>query len=86
MVAVAAHIKNGFFIQNGGYEHALLLAVAGATLAFTGPGRLSLDHAFGIQWSGGSWGLTAVAIGLVGGALPLVARKAAPASAAQRAA
>jgi putative oxidoreductase len=86
VAAVIAHLKNGFFVQNGGYEHTLLLAVAGATLAFTGPGTLSLDHAFGIHWSGGSWGLIAVAIGLVGGALPLLGRKAAPASATQRAA
>jgi len=44
--ASAVHMPNGFFAQEGGYEHAASLGLASAGLAITGPGRLSLDHAF----------------------------------------
>jgi putative oxidoreductase len=45
--ASAVHAPNGFFNQNGGYEHAASLGLAAAGLAVAGPGRLSLDHALG---------------------------------------
>ncbi|AYN43867.1 DoxX family protein [Streptomyces dangxiongensis] len=45
--AAAVHLPNGFFAQEGGYEHAVSLGLVGAGLAVTGPGRLSLDHALG---------------------------------------
>ncbi|GGW39624.1 RpiR family transcriptional regulator [Streptomyces lucensis JCM 4490] len=45
--ASAVHMPNGFFAQEGGYEHAASLGLAAAGLAITGPGRLSLDHAMG---------------------------------------
>lgn len=45
--AAAVHAPNGFFQQEGGYEHAASLGLTAACLAVTGPGRLSLDHAFG---------------------------------------
>lgn len=45
--ASAVHVPNGFFAQSGGYEYAASLALTGASLAITGPGRLSLDHALG---------------------------------------
>ncbi|MBY8846108.1 DoxX family membrane protein [Streptomyces sp. SP2-10] len=45
--ASAVHAPNGFFAQEGGYEHAAILGLAAAGLAVTGPGRLSLDHALG---------------------------------------
>ncbi|MFE5815104.1 DoxX family protein [Streptomyces sp. NPDC056479] len=45
--AAAVHAPNGFFNQEGGYEHAATLGLAAAGLAITGPGRLSLDHALG---------------------------------------
>ncbi|MFE3634341.1 DoxX family protein [Streptomyces cellostaticus] len=44
--ASAVHTPNGFFAQEGGYEHAASLGLTAAGLAVTGPGRLSLDHAF----------------------------------------
>jgi hypothetical protein len=55
-------------------------------LAFTGPGALSVDHALGFSWSGEAWGLAALAAGLIGGAVPLLARKTAQPSTAQDAA
>ncbi|MEU0964994.1 DoxX family membrane protein [Streptomyces sp. NPDC005917] len=45
--ATALHMPNGFFAAEGGYEHAATLGLAAAGLAVAGPGRLSLDHAFG---------------------------------------
>ena len=44
-VAVATvHGPKGFFVQNGGYEYNLILAIAALALAGTGPGAYSLDH------------------------------------------
>ncbi len=86
VAAVSVHLKNGFFAPSGGYEYTLVLGAAALALAFTGPGVLSLDHALGIAWSGGISGLAALATGLIGGAVPLLARKTAPASTAQNAA
>jgi putative oxidoreductase len=43
VAAISVHIKKGFFVTGGGYEYTLVLGVAALTLAFTGPGALSLD-------------------------------------------
>jgi putative oxidoreductase len=75
VAAVGVHLKGGFFAQNSGYEYTLVLGAAALALAFTGPGAISLDHALGIAWSGPKWGLGALAAGLVGGAVPLIARR-----------
>ncbi|GGX66845.1 DoxX family protein [Streptomyces fructofermentans] len=45
--ASAVHAPNGFFNQDGGYEHAAQLGLTAAGLAVTGPGRISLDHFLG---------------------------------------
>jgi putative oxidoreductase len=48
-VAVAkVHGPKGFFVQNGGYEYNLVLAIAALALAATGPGAYSLDHLLGL--------------------------------------
>ena len=86
VAAVSVHIKKGFFATNGGYEYTLVLGGAALALAFTGPGSLSIDQALGISWSGETWGLFALAAGLIGGAVPLIARKTAETSTAQTAA
>jgi putative oxidoreductase len=86
VAAVTAHIKKGFFAHNGGYEYTLVLGAAAVGLAFTGPGALSLDQALGISLSGGTWGLAALIASLIGGGVPLLARKTVPASSAQDAA
>ncbi len=86
VAAVSVHVKSGFFAHNGGYEYTLVLGGAALALAFTGPGAFSLDQALGISWSGEIGGLVALAAGLIGGAVPLVARRTAPASPAQNAA
>jgi putative oxidoreductase len=78
VAAGSAHAKKGFFVTNGGYEYTLVLGVAGLTVAFTGPGALSLDALFGFSVSGGFWGAASFAVGLVGGAIKLVQRRSAP--------
>jgi putative oxidoreductase len=86
VAAVSAHAPKGFFAHNGGYEYTLVLGAAALALAFTGPGSISVDSALGISWSGDTWGFAALAAGVIGGAVPLVARKtAAPSSAAKAA-
>jgi len=86
VAAVSVHLKKGFFATNGGYEYTLVLGGAALALAFTGPGAFSLDQALGISWSGDAWGLASLAAGLIGGALPLLARKTERTSAAHGAA
>lgn len=46
-VAGSVHASNGFFGQNGGYELPATVGLIATTLALTGPGSLSLDHALG---------------------------------------
>lgn len=50
------HWKKGFFNSAGGYEYNLLILATAVAVTATGPGRLSLDDAFG--WAGrlsGPW-------------------------------
>jgi|SRR5437870_545619 len=80
---VSAHWSKGFFATKGGYEYALALAAAGVALAFTGPGRFSLDRALGWTLAGNEWGLGATALGIVTAAGVLLARRRAPAESAE---
>jgi putative oxidoreductase len=66
IVAIAtAHWSKGFWNGNGGFEFNLLIIAAAAALAATGPGRFSLDRAFG--WadnlSGVWWGVGVLGAG-----------------------
>ncbi|MFD4830740.1 DoxX family membrane protein [Streptomyces sp. SID4919] len=45
--AAAVHAPNGFFTTEGGYELPAAFGTAAASLALTGPGRYSVDHAIG---------------------------------------
>ena len=45
--AAALHAPHGFFNQNGGLEYPAALGLVTASLAVTGPGRISLDHVIG---------------------------------------
>lgn len=74
VAGVSAHKDNGFFITRGGYEYTLILATAAATLAFVGPGRLSIDRALGWDLSGTVWGFAAIILGTAFGLGVLSAR------------
>ncbi len=78
VVAVGAvHWKNGFFSGKGGYEFNLALWTAAVAIAATGPGRFSLDRAFG--WddnlSGVWWGVGVLAVSLAAAGAVLASRK-----------
>ena len=78
VVAVGSvHVKNGLFSTNGGYEYNLVLWTVATAVSATGPGRFSLDRAFG--WddniSGVWWGVGVLALSLASGALVLASRK-----------
>jgi putative oxidoreductase len=78
VAAVSAHVKQDFFVTSGGYEYTLVLGVAGLTAAFTGPGALSLDALLGYSVGGTFWGVAALFLGLIGGAIQLAQRRPAP--------
>jgi putative oxidoreductase len=74
-VAVTVHAKNGFFAQNGGYEYPVVLGVAALSVAFTGPGSLSLDALFGNHLSGTFCGISALFVGVLSGVFSLIQRR-----------
>jgi putative oxidoreductase len=63
------HWKNGPWATRGGYEHNVVMLAALLTIADLGPGRLSLDAAFGRQRSGALLALAALGAGAIGSAL-----------------
>lgn len=80
-VAIATtHWKNGFFVGKGGYEFNLSLIAAVVAVATIGPGRFSLDRAFG--WddnlSGLWWGVGVVVVAALGAAFVLTALRRQP--------
>ena len=78
VAVVSVHMQKGFFLQNGGYEYNLLIAVAALTLAFAGPGSLSVDALLIYGDAGTYWGLAALLAALLGGGISLAQRKVAP--------
>src|SRR6266436_7591508 len=78
VAAVTVHMKNGFFVQNGGYEYTLVLGIAALTVAFAGPGSLSLDAPVGRHLGGTFWGMAALFVGVLGGVMSLIQRRAVP--------
>jgi putative oxidoreductase len=84
VAGVSVHLKQGFFLSKGGYEYTLALGLAGLSVAFTGPGRVSIDAVAGLDLGGMGWGLLALVAGLVAGGIQLALRQR-PAGSAQRA-
>jgi putative oxidoreductase len=75
----SVHWKNGAFNTNNGVEMPLAWATCAVAVAFAGPGRYSLDYAFGIAL-GNPWLLRGVIVAAVVIALlNLVVRRPAPA-------
>lgn len=75
VAAVSVHLAKGFFAHAGGYEYPLILAAVALSLAFTGPGPLSLDAVLGLNLSGVLGGLAALVVGVAGGAIQLATRR-----------
>jgi putative oxidoreductase len=75
VAAFTVHVKQGFFAANGGYELNLVLGLAALSLAFTGPGAISVDALLGF-WTGGLlWGALAAIVAAAGAALQLAQRR-----------
>jgi putative oxidoreductase len=77
MVAAIATVtwQNGFISAKGGYEYNLVLIVSALAIAFAGPGRFSLDRAFGWALSGNRWGVGATVLAIVTAAGVLAVRQ-----------
>ena len=72
---VSVHLKQGFFVMQGGYEYPLVLGLAAMSVALTGPGRLSVDALIGLDLAGAGWGCAALVVGLVGSGIQLASRR-----------
>jgi putative oxidoreductase len=68
--AGAVHRPAGFFATEGGFEYTGVLALAGAAVAISGPGRYSLDHLLGDRLNR-PW-MSAVALTVLGAASAFV--------------
>jgi putative oxidoreductase len=75
--AVAAHLSNGLWNSQGGYELPVVFATAATALAFAGPGALALDTALGIM-TGVAWGAIALILGIGAGLAVLSTLREAP--------
>ena len=75
VAALSVHRKRGFFLTKGGYEYTLVLGLTAVSVAFTGPGALSLDALLGLGLDAPRWGLAALGTGLLGGAAALAGRR-----------
>ena len=74
IVAIAvAHAKVGFFIflPNQGWEYCATIALMAWSVGVIGPGRMSLDHALDIHFTGWSGAVVTSIIGVVSAALLL---------------
>jgi putative oxidoreductase len=76
VAAVSVHWKNGLFAGTGGIEVPLLYSAGAVALALIGPGPLSLDAVLGIDhiWTP-ALKTAALAAGVVGGVVNLLARR-----------
>ncbi len=76
LVAAAPNAGNGLWAHLGGCEVPAVYAGLGAVLAFTGPGRFSIDNAIGLHWTDSvGWAVGAVALGVLASAVPLYRRR-----------
>ena len=58
------HLKNGLWNSKGGYEFNAVLVAAATAITAEGPGRYSLDAAFGRSRWGAGWAIFSVVAGI----------------------
>lgn len=73
LVASSTHLPK-VWATEGGLELPLTFATIGAMFAFTGPGRFSLDNAFGLDLQGPGWGWAATLAGVIGTLVVTIAK------------
>lgn len=74
MIAAAnVHVSNGLWASDGGFELPGAYALAAAGLAFTGPGKYSLDDWLGLNWNW-RYGLAAVLVAALAAAAAILGR------------
>ena len=71
----SVHVSKGFFTTQGGYEYPLVLTTAALSIAFSGPGRFSLDALAGLDFSGPIWACAALLVGLAASGIQLASRR-----------
>src|SRR5882672_5278878 len=64
----------GLTEAGGGYEYNLVLAAAAVSVAFSGPGVLSIDALLGYSFAGTLWGIGAIVVAVVGALVQLAQR------------
>lgn len=75
IVAASPNATNGLWAHLGGCEVPVVYAGLAVVLAFTGPGRFSLDNAAGLTGLHAvGWSIAAVVVGVVAAIPPLVRR------------
>jgi putative oxidoreductase len=75
IVAASPAASNGLWAHLGGNEVPVVYAFLATVVAFTGPGRYSLDHALGLTaLSGIGWSVAAVVVGVLA-AVPMLLRR-----------
>jgi putative oxidoreductase len=79
VAVITVHGKKGFFVTSGGYEYNLVLATAALSVAFAGPGALSIDAWLGYSFAGNLWGVGAILVAVVGALIELGQRHVSPA-------
>jgi putative oxidoreductase len=76
IVAAAPNTANGLWAHLGGCEVPVVYAAIATALAFTGPGRYSLDHVLGLGvLENAGWGVAAVVVGVLAAIPPLLRRR-----------
>ena len=75
MLNAASSLRGrGPWVINGGWEYTVVLATVGASIALTGPGDASVDHALGLELST-AWGIGGVALGVAAALATLLLRR-----------
>jgi putative oxidoreductase len=77
VAAISVHWQHGIFATSNGIELPMIYGVMGVTLALTGPGRYSVDSAFGLTtlWTPEII-FGAIMVGVIGGVANLIVRRA----------
>lgn len=79
---LSVHLPKGVWNTKGGFEFPLTNAAVATAVAFTGPGRYSIDHAIGFEPGHVVSGSFALLLGVVVGMIVYASRRPEPAGAA----